>query len=104
MTSAEPRRAWGLGLATHQVTGLAPGERARVLEAWFPEPHLGDDYDDQQPMPADLRALESRDADRGIQQWCIGISIDLSRASRRLGCGCAVVEPSRCGRWTSSRG
>ena len=79
MTSDGSRRAWGLGLATHVVAGLAEGERARVLDVWFPEPHLGDDYDDQQPTPADLRALESRDDDRGTQTGCVAVSIHLDR-------------------------
>jgi 2,3,4,5-tetrahydropyridine-2-carboxylate N-succinyltransferase len=79
MTSDGSRRAWGLGLATHVVAGLAEGERARVLDVWFPEPHLGDDYDDQQPTPADLRTLESRDDDRGTQTGCVAVSIHLDR-------------------------
>ena len=79
MTSDGSRRAWGLGLATHVVAGLAEGERARVLDVWFPEPHLGDDYDDKQPTPADLRTLESRDDDRGTQTGCVAVSIHLDR-------------------------
>ena len=79
MTSDGSRRAWGLGLATHVVARLAEGERARVLDVWFPEPHLGDDYDDQQPTPADLRTLESRDDDRGTQTGCVAVSIHLDR-------------------------
>jgi len=79
ITSDGSRRAWGLGLATHVVAGLAEGERARVLDVWFPEPHLGDDYDDQQPTPADLRTLESRDDDRGTQTGCVAVSIHLDR-------------------------
>jgi len=79
MTRDGSRRAWGLGLATHVVAGLAEGERARVLDVWFPEPHLGDDYDDQQPTPADLRTLESRDDDRGTQTGCVAVSIHLDR-------------------------
>ncbi|HEY6741034.1 MAG TPA: 2,3,4,5-tetrahydropyridine-2,6-dicarboxylate N-succinyltransferase [Lapillicoccus sp.] len=77
MTSNGSRGAWGLGLATYVGAGPAEGERARVLEVWFPEPHLGDDYDDQQSPPADLRALESRDDDRGTRTLCVGTSIDL---------------------------
>ncbi len=77
MTSEASRRAWGVGLATHQVAGLPAGESSRVLDAWFPEPHLGGGYDDQRPMPADLRALETRDDDRGTRQVCVGLSIDL---------------------------
>ncbi len=76
MTSEGSRRAWGLGLVTEQVAGLPDGERARVLDAWFPDPRLGE-HDDQQPMPADLRALETRDDDRGTRQVCVGTSIDL---------------------------
>ncbi len=76
MTSEGSRRAWGLGLVTEQVAGLPEGERPRVLDAWFPDPQLGEP-DDQRPMPADLRALETRDDDRGTRQVCVSVSIDL---------------------------
>jgi 2,3,4,5-tetrahydropyridine-2-carboxylate N-succinyltransferase len=78
-TSDDPRRAWAFGLTTRHVGG-GSGERGRVLDAWFPEPHLGGDYDDQQPTPADLRALESRDDDRETRTECVAISIDLDQA------------------------
>jgi 2,3,4,5-tetrahydropyridine-2-carboxylate N-succinyltransferase len=81
-----PRRAWAFGLTTRYV-GAGSGERGRVLDAWFPEPHVGDwahgeagDHDDQQPMPAELRALESRDDDRETRTECVAISIDLDQA------------------------
>ncbi len=76
MRSEGSRRAWGLGLVTEQVAGLPEGERPRVLDAWFPDPQLGEP-DDQRPMPADLRALETRDDDRGTRQVCVSVSIDL---------------------------
>jgi 2,3,4,5-tetrahydropyridine-2-carboxylate N-succinyltransferase len=77
-TSDDPRRAWAFGLITRYV-GAGSGERGRVLDAWFPEPRLGDGYDDQQPTPADLRALESRDDDRETRTECVAISIDLDQ-------------------------
>jgi 2,3,4,5-tetrahydropyridine-2-carboxylate N-succinyltransferase len=77
MTSQGSRRAWGLGLATEQVAGLPEGVGPRVLDAWFPQPRLGDGYDGDHPMPSDLRALESRDDDRGTRQVCVGLEIDL---------------------------
>jgi 2,3,4,5-tetrahydropyridine-2,6-dicarboxylate N-succinyltransferase len=59
------------------VAGLPEGVGARVLDAWFPQPRLGDGYDAEEPMPSDLRALESRDDDRGTRQVCVGLEIDL---------------------------
>jgi 2,3,4,5-tetrahydropyridine-2-carboxylate N-succinyltransferase len=55
--SDSSRRAWALGVATE-----ADG---KVLEAWFPAPQLGDDYDEQQPFPRELTALSSHDEARG---------------------------------------
>ena len=63
------RRAWGLGVVTE-----ADGQ---VLDAWFPRPALGDDYDDQQPFPADLQSLAGRDEARGVLIHPIGLTIDL---------------------------
>ncbi|MEP6631002.1 MAG: 2,3,4,5-tetrahydropyridine-2,6-dicarboxylate N-succinyltransferase [Lapillicoccus sp.] len=77
MTSQGSRRAWGLGLATQQVAGLPDGTAARVLDVWFPSPRLGDGFDEQGAMPAGLRALETRDHDRGTRQVCVGVEIDL---------------------------
>lgn len=77
MTSEGSRRAWGVGLATHQVTGLPEGQGPRVLDAWFPQPRLGAGDDAERPVPADLRALETRDDDRGTRQVCVGLAIDL---------------------------
>jgi len=76
------RRAWGFGLATHVVTSGAEPEQgtATILDTWFPQPALGDGYDDQQPVPQALRALDRRDDDRGVRVAPIGISIDLDRA------------------------
>jgi len=65
------RRAWALGLVTVVV------ESGQLLDAWYPEPHLGDDYDDQQPMPAYLQALTATDEARGVRTHPIGLSIDL---------------------------
>mgnify|MGYP003377724982 CR=1 FL=1 len=67
--SAATRRAWALGVVTE-----ADGQ---VLDAWFPSPTLGDDYDDQQPIPAELQALAARDEVRGVDVHPIGLSIDL---------------------------
>jgi len=63
------RRAWALGVVTE-----ADGQ---VLDAWFPRPALGDDYDDQQPFPADLQSLAGRDEARGVLIHPIGLTIDL---------------------------
>ena len=67
--AAATRRAWALGVVTE-----ADGQ---VLDAWFPSPTLGDDYDDQQPIPAELQALAARDEVRGVDVHPIGLSIDL---------------------------
>ncbi|MEI2733242.1 MAG: 2,3,4,5-tetrahydropyridine-2,6-dicarboxylate N-succinyltransferase [Dermatophilaceae bacterium] len=67
------RRAWALGLVTETMDG-------QVLDAWYPEPHLGDDYDDQQPFPPDLLALCAVDDDRGVRVRTTGLSIDLDSA------------------------
>ena len=67
------RRARGLGLVTRTFAG-------QVLDAWFPEPQLGGDYDDQEPFPAQLQALEAVDAAREVRVHCTGIGIDLDAA------------------------
>ncbi len=67
------RRAWALGLVTETMDG-------QVLDAWYPEPRLGDDYDDQQPFPPDLLALCAVDDDRGVRVHTTGLSIDLDSA------------------------
>ena len=71
MTSEGSRRAWGFGVATYA------GEQ--LLDAWFPEPHLGADVDESQPVPADLRVLESRDDDRGTRTVAVVVSADLDQ-------------------------
>ena len=72
--SDSSRRAWALGVATE-----ADGQ---VLEAWFPAPQLGDDYDEQQPFPRELTALSSHDEARGVFVHPIGLSIDLDAPPR----------------------
>ena len=67
------RWARGLGLVTRTFAG-------QVLDAWFPEPQLGGDYDDQEPFPAQLQALEAVDAAREVRVHCTGIGIDLDAA------------------------
>ncbi|MEO8829645.1 2,3,4,5-tetrahydropyridine-2,6-dicarboxylate N-succinyltransferase [Lapillicoccus sp.] len=82
MTSEGPRHAWGHGLATEQVVGVPPGAAARVLDAWFPEPRLGTDDagGGRGLMPAELRAMESRDDDRGVRVVTVTVEIDLDTA------------------------
>ncbi len=82
MTSEGPRRAWGHGLATEQVLGVPPGAPGRVLDAWFPEPRLGthDAGGGRGLMPAELRAMESRDDDRGVRVVTVTVEIDLDTA------------------------
>ena len=69
------RRARGLGLVTRTFSG-------QVLDAWFPEPQLGGDYDDQEPFPAQLQALEGVDTAREVRVHCTGIGIDLDAAPK----------------------
>ncbi|GAA1887054.1 2,3,4,5-tetrahydropyridine-2,6-dicarboxylate N-succinyltransferase [Lapillicoccus jejuensis] len=66
------RRAWGYGLAT--VTG-----DGTVLDVWFPEPRLGDEVDTARPVPAELRALETVDADRGVEVRAVLVVADLDQ-------------------------
>jgi 2,3,4,5-tetrahydropyridine-2-carboxylate N-succinyltransferase len=71
------RWAWAFGIVTE-----AGGQ---VLDAWYPDPRLGDDsadFDDTQPFPAELQAPTARDAERGVSVHPIGISIDLDRAPK----------------------
>jgi 2,3,4,5-tetrahydropyridine-2,6-dicarboxylate N-succinyltransferase len=51
--------AWGYGLATL----TEPGDR--VLDTWFPEPHLG--APDERDAPAELAAAAGRDERRGVR-------------------------------------
>ncbi len=71
-----PRIAWGYGLATSVTSGPAAG---RVLDAWFPEPALG-----EQPAaaaaPHDLAALtgsQEHASDRGVRLDVTVCRIDL---------------------------
>ncbi len=70
--SAPLRRAWSHGLVTRTADGT-------VLDAWFPDPHLGD-HDEQQPTPEELLVLEVDDEARGVSRRCLGLSIDLDAA------------------------
>ena len=78
------RRAWGLGLATVVAGSLpapgAPLDEGVVLDTWFPHPRLGDDFDAQRPVPAELRALETDDPDRRVSMRAVAVSIDLDAA------------------------
>ncbi len=83
-SSTDPRRAWGLGLAT-VVAGTLPAPGAAldegvVLDTWFPTPRLGDGLDPREPVPAELRALETDDLDRGVILRAVAVSIDLDAA------------------------
>lgn len=48
-----------------------------MLDTWYPAPALGDGLDPEQPVPADLRALETEDLDRGVSMRVVAVSIDL---------------------------
>ncbi len=79
--STDTRRAWGLGVATVVAGSLpapgAPLDEGVVLDTWYPAPALGDGLDPEQPVPADLRALETEDLDRGVSMRVVAVSIDL---------------------------
>ena len=70
MSAARDEGAWGYGLATLSDTG------GRVLDTWFPEPHLG--HDDapgapgtrvlgQNEGPYELAGATARDERRGVR-------------------------------------
>ena len=70
MSAARDEGAWGYGLATLSDTG------GRVLDTWFPEPHLG--HDDapgapgtrvlgQNEGPYELAGATGRDERRGVR-------------------------------------
>lgn len=63
--------AWGVGLTT-------AGPDATVLDAWFPEPHLGepDPASEQRPR-AELSPLAVPDPDRGVSRAVVVTRIDL---------------------------
>src|SRR5919202_6462961 len=66
------RRAWGYGLAT--VT-----EDGRTLDAWYPQPALGEPPADGGPyaVPAELSASEGADPGRGVRTRVVRTVIDL---------------------------
>jgi 2,3,4,5-tetrahydropyridine-2-carboxylate N-succinyltransferase len=68
------RGAWALGVQTVVRSDDGGGQ---VLDAWYPEPHLGEDYDDQQPFPPFLQQLFRVDQARGVQVIGSGLWIDL---------------------------
>lgn len=70
----EARTAWGFGLAT--VT-----DDDTTLDTWFPSPALGEP-DDGASAPAELTALEGKDADRGVTLRVVKCVIDLDAAPR----------------------
>lgn len=71
------RGAWALGVQTVVHSGVSAGQ---VLDAWYPEPHLGDHYDDQHEFPDHLRALFRVDEARGVRVHGSGLWIDLDAA------------------------
>ncbi|HEY7043495.1 MAG TPA: 2,3,4,5-tetrahydropyridine-2,6-dicarboxylate N-succinyltransferase [Nocardioidaceae bacterium] len=60
--------AWGFGLATYDAKGI-------LLDAWFPEPHLGTPPADYH-APSTLAALEGDDAVRDVSQSLLHVVID----------------------------
>src|SRR5690606_1497634 len=70
------RAAWGLGLASIASDGT-------VLDTWYPQPRLGaapasPTTDD--PLGAELRALETSDDARGVRRVLVTTVIDLDEA------------------------
>jgi len=72
------QRAWGIGLASVVTSGASAGT---VLEAWFPEPALGD-------APAEARAPDGLDAQAGdhpvrrVRTEVVRVEIDLAEPPR----------------------
>lgn len=65
------RAAWGWGLLTTTSQG-------QVLDAWFPDPVLGQaPPDDPYAAPVDLAALAKEDPRRGVRSSVALISVDL---------------------------
>jgi 2,3,4,5-tetrahydropyridine-2-carboxylate N-succinyltransferase len=72
------QRAWGFGLAGI-VTGGATG--GTVLDAWFPEPALGEAPADA-AAPATLTALVGDHAERRVRTEVVQVEIDLADPPR----------------------
>ncbi|MEI2766157.1 MAG: 2,3,4,5-tetrahydropyridine-2,6-dicarboxylate N-succinyltransferase [Dermatophilaceae bacterium] len=64
------RGAWAHGLVTETDDG-------QVLDAWYPQPRLGEGLDADRPAPAPLLALQATDDTRGVRTRAIGIAIRL---------------------------
>jgi 2,3,4,5-tetrahydropyridine-2,6-dicarboxylate N-succinyltransferase len=64
----QPRRAWGVGVATVHESGA-------VLDAWYPDPRLG--TDDGSEPPTELTALVGKDDVRGVRLEVVRLEIDL---------------------------
>ena len=75
------RHAWGFGLATQVRTVEGPDREptVRVLDAWFPSPHLGR-RDVAELPPYELAALTGPDDARGVSTHVVAIEIDLDEA------------------------
>src|SRR5579875_3959078 len=66
-----PRTAWGYGLATETYGGA-------LLDAWFPEPQLGDaPAADPYAEPASLAALARDFPAREVRTRVVQVAIDL---------------------------
>ncbi|GAB4078881.1 2,3,4,5-tetrahydropyridine-2,6-dicarboxylate N-succinyltransferase [Nostocoides australiense] len=62
------RYAWGFGLTTVTMDGT-------TLDAWYPEPQLGDH--DEPPIPAEFEAMRSEDPERGVRILPVAVGSDL---------------------------
>ncbi|AYY14309.1 2,3,4,5-tetrahydropyridine-2,6-dicarboxylate N-succinyltransferase [Actinobacteria bacterium YIM 96077] len=68
---SEERLAWGYGLATMTYDGT-------TLDVSYPSPSLGETSAGAEP-PAELRALEADDPDRGVHLRVVQTAIELDR-------------------------
>lgn len=71
-TTAPGQSAWAWGLASIHSSG-------QVLDAWYPDPHLGQPKPDSQPL-ACLRALRTSDETRAVTTEIIKTVINLDEA------------------------
>jgi len=70
-TAAQPRLAWGYGLAGSTEAGT-------VLDTWYPAPQLGAaGSDSPYAVPADLASLEGTDPHRKVRLHVVRTEIDL---------------------------
>jgi 2,3,4,5-tetrahydropyridine-2,6-dicarboxylate N-succinyltransferase len=68
------RTAWGHGLATTTT------DTGTVLDVWYPSPALGASVG--QPVPHELRALETTDEARGVRLEVVTTEVDLDAPPR----------------------